>query len=190
MNVVDLVVIVLILLSAILGFSNGLVREVLGVGAWIGAALIAFSYFHLVQPLAHRLVTNQSLADPVGFGALFLTALVILWVVARLLSRFVRGSMLSGLDRVLGIFFGVARGVALIIIAYIVGGSLVTIDRWPPEVRNARTLPYIYRGAVWAIRIEPPGWTRPQLQVPPDANSPGLAASNTTSPGGAPPGAV
>jgi len=173
MNLVDLGVLVLILLSAILGFSNGLVREVLGVGAWIGAALIAFYSFHLVQPLAHRWVANQNLADPAGFGALFLAALVVLWVLARLLSRFVRGSMLSGLDRVLGIFFGLARGVALLVIAYIVGGSLVTADHWPVEVRNARTLPYIYRGAVWAIRMEPPGWTRPQLQVPPDAATPG-----------------
>ena len=176
MNLVDVGVLTLVLLSALLGFSNGLVREVLGVGAWIGAALIAISCFHYVEPLAHRLVSNQNLADPAGFGGLFLAALVVLWVLARLLSRFVRGSMLSGLDSVLGIFFGVARGVALLIVAYIVGGSLVTIDHWPAEVRNARTLPYIYRGAVWAVAMEPPGWTRPQLQVPPDAAAPGFAA--------------
>jgi len=104
---------------------------------------------------------------------------VVLWVLARLLSRFVRGSMLSGLDRILGILFGIARGVALLVIAYIVGGSLVTVDRWPDEVRNARTLPYIYRGAVWAVEMEPPGWTRPQLQVPPNAAAPGASASGT-----------
>ena len=172
MNLVDVLVLVLMLLSAILGFTNGLVREVLGVGAWIGAALIAFWGFHSVQPLAHRLVTNQNLADPVGFGALFLAALVVLWVASRVLSRFVRGSLLSGLDRILGIFFGLARGAALLIIGYIVGGSLVPADQWPPAIRNARTLPYIYQGAVWAVRVEPSGWTKPSLQTPPDANHP------------------
>ena len=168
MNLVDAIVLILIVLSAILGFTRGLVREVLGVGAWIGAAFVAVAFFPFLEPLAGRLITNPNLAAPLAFGAVFIATLILLSSLSHLLCKFVRGSMLSGLDRTLGIFFGVARAAAVLIIAYIVGGLLVTADHWTPAIRNSRSLPYIYRGAVWTVQMVPEQM-RPRLQTPPDA---------------------
>jgi len=170
MNLVDVIVLILILLSAILGFTRGLVREILGIGAWIGAALVAITCFQLVKPIARSLIVNQNIADPVAFGVLFLVTLIVLSIISQLFSRMVRGSLLSGVDRILGICFGVVRAFALLIVAYIVGGLLVTSDHWSDQIRNARSLPYIYQGAVWAVQLVPPQM-RPRLQTPPDATA-------------------
>jgi membrane protein required for colicin V production len=171
MNLVDVIVLILIVLSAILGFARGFVREVLGVGAWLGAALVAISCFHFIQPTMHRLISNENIADPVGFGALFLIALIVFSLLSRVTSNLVRGSMLSGLDRILGIFFGIARGAILLSIVYIVGGALVPSDHWSTEIRDSRSLPYIHRGATWIIQAVPEQM-RPHLQPLPDTTTP------------------
>ena len=61
-----------------------------------------------------------------------------LLLIARWISALVRGSPIGGLDRTLGLVFGLARGAALVIIAYIVGGMVVHVDRWPEPVLEAR----------------------------------------------------
>ncbi len=170
MNLVDAAVLTLIALSAILGFTSGLVREVLGVAAWMGAAFTAFFGFPFIQPVMRRLITNSSIADPVGYAALFLTALILLWIVKQLLSNLVRDSLLSGLDRALGIFFGIFRGVLLVAVGYVLGGLLVTSNQWPYEVRAARSLPYIYQAAKWGIHLMPER-LKPPLQPPPSTSA-------------------
>ncbi len=166
MNVADFCALILIVLSAILGLARGLIREILGVGAWIGAVVAAMAGYPYVQPFFHRLIHNENIADPIGFAVIFLIVLILLSVVAKLIADLVRNSLLSGLDHTLGAFFGAGRGVFLLIVAYVVGGLLVSSDRWPAEIRNARSLPYIYKGAVWVTKAMPEQF-RPRLQTPP-----------------------
>ena len=40
----------------------------------------------------------------------------------------------------LGLVFGLARGAALVIVAYIVAGMVIPVDRWPDAVLEARSL--------------------------------------------------
>ena len=166
MNWVDLVVLVVLALSGLAGFVRGLVREVLGVGAWIGASLAAVAVFPSAQAYARQNIQNPDFADPVAFGVVFLVVLILLTLIARTVSGFVRGSLLGGLDRTLGLLFGLARGAAVVVAAYIIGGLLVPAEQWPPPVIEARTLPAAYRGAEWAVAFLPPEY-QPKLQVPP-----------------------
>ena len=169
MNTVDLAVLAVLFISALLAFMRGLVREVLGVGAWIGAVAVAATAFHLVQPRFREWIANPDVADPVAFGAVFLAALIILSVVANMVGGIVRLSMLSGLDRTLGLAFGLARGAGLVAAAYILGGMVMATDRWPEPVLQARSLPYAYQGAAWAIGFVPPEY-RPTIYPPPPAH--------------------
>lgn len=170
MNVADLCALILIVLSAILGLARGLIREILGVGAWVGAVAAGMAGYPLVQPWFHHMIHNDNIADPLSFAVVFLITLIVLSVFAKLLADLVRNSLLSGLDHTLGALFGAGRGVFLLIVAYIVGGLLVNSDRWPAEVRHARSLPYIYKGALWVTQEMPPQF-RPRLQPPPEKNA-------------------
>jgi membrane protein required for colicin V production len=166
MNWVDLVVLAVLALSGLIGFMRGLVREVLGIGAWVAAVLVAMNYYAPAQAIARRYIANPDIANPLAFAVLFLVVLLLLSIIAGWIGRVVRGSPLGGLDRSLGVVFGLLRGAALAVAVYIGGGMLIPVERWPPPVLQARGLPYIYNGARWAAAQLPPTY-RPRVEPPP-----------------------
>ncbi len=168
MNWVDLAVLALMLVSALLGILRGLVREVLGVAAWVAAAVAASPYglFPHVAPWMRRQFSDPGIADAVAFGGVFLAVLIVLWLVVRVISNAVRGSALGGLDRTLGLVFGLGRGVALLVVAYILLGVGLAIEQWPAPIVEARSLPVIYRGAEWLAAQLSPNY-RPAVARPP-----------------------
>ena len=143
MNWVDLAILAAIGVSGLIGWVRGLVREVLGVGAWALAAWAAFVWYDALEPLALRYVGNPDIAGPAAFGVLFVGALVVLSVLASVISRAVRESVFASVDGTLGLAFGLVRGVLLLAVAYIGVGMLLPVERWPPPVQEARALPYI-----------------------------------------------
>lgn len=177
MNWVDLVVLAVIVLSGLLAFLRGLVREVLGVGAWVVAGIAAGPYGLLpyVQPWMRQQFADPNTADWVARGGVFLLVLVVLWIVAGTISNVVSGSVLGGLDRTLGLVFGLARGAVLLMVAYILVGLAIAPDQWPIAVLEARSLPSIYRGADY-LAAQMPQPYRPVVVVPP-AGRPTSAAS-------------
>lgn len=166
MNWVDLVVLGVILLSGVLALARGLVREVLGLGAWILAGLVAFEVAPMIQPWARQQTTDPALADTVAFLAIFVLVLAVLSVLAGLIGGAIRGSVLGGLDRTLGLVFGLVRGALLVCAAYIVVGLGVAVDQWPAPVLQARALPLVYQGASLIVGHVPVGY-RPAVAPPP-----------------------
>ena len=185
MNWVDLVVLAVIALSGLLAFMRGLVREVLGVGAWVVAALVASSYgvFPYVQPWVRRQFSDPTTADLVAFGSVFLIVLIVLWVVAGALSSLVRGSALGGLDRTLGFVFGLARGAVLVAVAYVLVGMVIPTEQWPAPVLHARFLPAVHHGAAW-LADQVPRHYRPVVAEPPPGRPLSSASLLQSSPKG------
>ena len=63
-TVVDGIVAVLIILSAILAYSRGIVRELMAILGWIGAAVLAFIFAPQAQPLVKEIpVVGDFLRD-------------------------------------------------------------------------------------------------------------------------------
>ena len=166
MTWVDLVVLGVLAVSALLAFIRGFVREVLGIAAWIGAVLVASWGLPPLRPRFHDSLGNAPWVDPAAWGVLFVVTLIILMIVSSWISRLVRASVLGGLDRTLGLVFGLVRGAALVVIAYILAGMVVPIDRWPEPVLQARALSLAYDGAQWAVERLPTDY-RPRLYAPP-----------------------
>ena len=177
MNWVDLVVLALMLVSGLLGVMRGLVREVLGVAAWVAAAFVAGPYgvFRHVAPWVRRHVSDPGIADIMAFFGVFLIVLILLWLVVRTLSSAVRGSALGGLDRSLGLVFGFGRGAALLAAAYILLSIGLGVEQWPAPILEARSLPAIHHGAEWLADQLPPLY-RPTVARPPPGR-PTTAAS-------------
>lgn len=170
MNWVDLLVLGVVGLSALFGFVRGLVREVLGIGAWIGAIVLAVLAFPWASSEARGAIANPDIADGVAIAVVFLVCLVALSLIAAWIGGVVRNSALGGLDRTLGLIFGLARGAVLIMIAYIVVGMVEAPTAWPPAVLGARALPYAYDGAMWMVHLLPPHY-RPEVAPPPSPSA-------------------
>lgn len=169
MNWVDLVVLTVLTLSGLLAFMRGLVREVLGVGAWVLAGVIAspLGAYPYVQPLVRERIADPTIAELVAYGGVFIVALIVLWLVASSVGAAVRDSMLGGLDRTLGLVFGLVRGAAVVAVFYILVGLAVPAEQWPPAVVEAALLPTVHRGANWIAAQMPEGY-RPKVAAPPE----------------------
>ena len=149
MTWIDGAVLAVVILSAAISAVRGFVREVLGVGAWLGAGLAAVRLFPLVQPEIASILpaTMKNFAVYGAMGVVFLVVLIVLSLVSALIGGLVRESALSGLDHSLGLVFGAARGVIIVCIAYIGLGFAEPAAEWPDPVVNARFLPIAYSGA-------------------------------------------
>ena len=169
MNWVDLVVLAVVLVSGLVGVLRGMVREVLGIAAWVAAAWIASPYglFPYVAPWVREQMSDKGAADIAALAGIFLISLIVLWFVVASISSRVRGSALGGLDRTFGLVFGLARGAVLVAAAYIVGGYLSPAEAWPPPVQQARLLTPVHQGAEWLAQQVPPPYTRPDVAAPP-----------------------
>jgi membrane protein required for colicin V production len=147
MNALDFAIIAVVALSAIFAFARGFVREVLSIIAWVGAALITLYGFAYAYGTIIRFVTTPLLADLIAGAGLFVVSLIVLTLLTGYIARFVSSSALSPVDRTLGLIFGLARGVVLVSLAYLVVDiSLPQNDR-PSWIKEAKSERFLAKGA-------------------------------------------
>lgn len=160
-NMVDFAVFGLLMLSGFIGILRGFTREVLGVAAWIGALFAALYGIVWTRPLLAPYIKSAFIADVVAGIVIFVIALFFLGTLSRNVSRTVKGSVLGGLDRSLGLVFGVVRGGVIVIIAYF-GATLVypKMEKWPAEVKDAKSYPYVVEGTDWMKTLFPSDITK------------------------------
>ncbi len=154
MNTLDLIVISVVGLSALFAFVRGFVREALSIVAWIGAALVAYYGYASFLPLVGRFLPNLLAAQLTTAGLLFVVSLLVFSVVVGVVSDKVRSSRLGSVDRTLGLIFGLARGVLVVCLGYLVTVDVIDPNDWPPKpevlpgwIASARLRPYLERGA-------------------------------------------
>jgi len=172
---VDFAVLGVIAVSGILALSRGLVSEVLGLGAWVAAAAVAFYGYPMLEPhMAEWTGFSPDISQILSVAAIFLVTLMIFALVTGRIGAVVRDSALGGLDRTLGLVFGLARGAVLVVAVYIGAGMLTSAEQWPDPVKDARSLPFIADGASWLVSLLPPA-LRPPVTPPPMRATPTAA---------------
>jgi len=132
-TIIDGGVALIIVLSALLAYSRGVVREVMSIVGWIAAAVLGFVFAPQVEPLVKEVpMLGEFIADScelsiiTAFAAVFALALIVVSFFTPLFSSLVQRSALGGLDQGLGFLFGVARGILLIAIAFFVYDTVMT----------------------------------------------------------------
>ena len=132
-TIIDGVVAVGIVLSALRAYGRGFVREAMAIAGWIAAAILAFLFAPRVEPLVREIpVVGDFIADSCelsiigAFALVFAVALIVVSLFTPLFSTLVQRSALGGLDQGLGFLFGVARGVLLVAIAFFVYDTVIT----------------------------------------------------------------
>lgn len=128
---VDAAVAVVVLLSAFLAYNRGFTREIFAIGGWLLAAFAAFYFAPVIEPLMREIpVVGPQLAKScvismiAAFTLVVAAGLLVLAVFTPIFASIVLESALGPIDRVLGFLFGVARGVVLIAVAYLIYSSL------------------------------------------------------------------
>lgn len=132
-TVIDGVVALVIIVSALLAYGRGLVREAMAIAGWVIAAIVGFLFAPQVEPLVREIpVVGEFVADScelsvVGaFALVFVAALIIVSLFTPLFASLIQRSALSGVDQGLGFLFGVVRGILLVAIAFFVYDTVIT----------------------------------------------------------------
>ena len=167
----DGIMLAIIAISGLLAMVRGLVREILGIGAWLGAGFAALACYPHVEPLLDGIIENPKLIVPVSFAIVFLVILVILLIISAWIGALMRDSVLSGLDRSLGLAFGLVRGGVIVCLLYIGLSMLLQPSEWPAGLVNARLLPYAESGAVWIVGFLPAAYQPHVARAPENAPS-------------------
>lgn len=127
MNVTDYLVIAAVVISAVIGAMRGFLREAVALVTWLIALFIAWHFSDLVEPHLGGLLAG-SYVKPWAARVIIVLLIVLLGAaVGALLSHFVRLSIFSGMDRFLGLVFGLLRGVVLLGV-FVILGQLLRLD--------------------------------------------------------------
>ncbi|WP_299626633.1 CvpA family protein [Pelagibius sp.] len=154
-NLADLIVIIVLIVSGIFAFVRGFVHEVLAIGSWIAAAFVTLYSFPHARPLVEQYIPTEFFASLVTGVVIFLVSLVLFSVVTRLLSNRVQQSSLGALDRSLGLLFGFARGAVIVVLAWMLLSFLMPEEERFDWVMEARSRPLVERGADLLLALVP-----------------------------------
>ena len=166
-TILDGIVAVVIILSAVLAYSRGFVRETLAIGGWVLAAIVAYVFAPSAEPLMKEvpilrdfLGESCELAMIAAFASVFALALIIVSVFTPLFAGAVQRSAIGGIDQGLGFLFGVARGVLLVAIAMIIYERVIVSDPLPlvDESRTAVVYAQVSESIQENLPEDAPGW--------------------------------
>jgi membrane protein required for colicin V production len=140
MNVADYLVIAAVVVSAIIGAVRGFLREAIALVTLVVALFVAWHFADKLAPhlggLLAKSPTNIWAARVIIFVLVMLLGMGVAW----LLQYFVRLSLFSGTDRLLGFVFGLLRGIVLLGV-FVIVGQLLRLDdeRW---WQKSKLMPY------------------------------------------------
>ncbi len=138
MNSLDVVILIIVLISALIALNRGLIKEVLSIIGWfLGVAAVIY-LLPYVQPLMEEHIESEMMAI-VASSFTILIVFFIIWIyLTSIVIGKVRSSKLSGMDRLLGLFFGILRAFLLIILLYILVGWIIPKQSQPESFKQSK----------------------------------------------------
>jgi len=163
------------LLSGYLAYVRGFTREVLAIGGWVAAAVIAALATPIVEPLMREApLVGQFLASSCilsvisAFVIVMALGLLILAVFTPIFSSLILDSVLGPIDRVLGFVFGIARAALIVAVGFLIYEQVVgPPSTWEPyaTAQSAPIIEEIARTIMAALPTEAPAWLGQQVDA-------------------------
>lgn len=132
---IDIGLALFLALSVLVGVMRGVVFEILSLAGWVVAYFAAQLLASTVQPHVSIGQPGSALNHAVAFASVFLAALVLWGLAARLVRVLIRATPLSVVDRLLGAVFGLVRGLLVLLLVALVL-ELTPVAKWPSMKRS------------------------------------------------------
>jgi membrane protein required for colicin V production len=154
-TLLDVALIVVMLVSGLLAMVRGFMREILSIIAWILAAVATLYAYSKLLPLAKQYFNNDIVAAVVVIGGVFLLTLLVVSIVTVRISDMVLDSRVGALDRTLGFLFGLARGLIIVVVAFMFFNWLVPDKSQPEWVKAAKSRVVLAGTGQWLMSMLP-----------------------------------
>jgi membrane protein required for colicin V production len=153
MNELDYAIVVVMLVSFAIGAWRGAIREIINIGAWVMAFIVAHAFSADLAVYFADWIAEPVYRGVLAWIAIFVSVLVFGSLLASLLSELVRKLGLSSLDRVLGAVVGFFRGVLVIVVLALAAG----MTKFPQTAlwKKAALTPTIEVAALYARALLP-----------------------------------
>ena len=125
MTYIDYIIVAIMAFSCVISLFRGFVREAMSIVSWLAALWVAWHFYSVAAMFLTDYISKESLRGPVAFVALFIITMILGSLVNFLFGQLVDKTGLSSTDRILGLAFGLVRGV-------IVVGILLMLMRFTP----------------------------------------------------------
>ena len=156
MAIIDILIAVALIISIIVGIVRGFVKEAVSIAALLVAIWAALSFGPGIGEISDSWISSEEMQTWFGRILVFAVILSLGGLIGWGISKLVRLSVLSGVDRMVGAVFGVGRGI-LIVALFILGGQFAGFDndRWWLE---SRAIPHLEVVAEWIKVMAPQGY--------------------------------
>lgn len=155
-NIFDAIVIGVLGLSALLAFFRGFLKEVLSLGAWVGAGLITLYAFPEVAEQIEPQIGSEAASKAIAVVGTFIISLIVISIFNAIIMRYAKPSNEVGVfDNLLGLLFGAGRGIFIVSLTYLMLSFIMSEQTYPEWVKEAKSRPYVERSAKLLAEIAP-----------------------------------
>ncbi|MGH8678229.1 MAG: CvpA family protein [Burkholderiales bacterium] len=152
MTFFDYAALLIVGVSIVISLVRGLMREVLSLASWICAFFVARFGAPVVAEWLPGAVSHEGVRLALGFVLVMVASVLLFSLISLQLAKLVKLTGLTSTDRVLGAFFGLARGLLVAIVTVLIAGLTPL-----PQER-------FWREAMFAAPLEAAAsWLRPWL---------------------------
>ncbi|HEY0442299.1 MAG TPA: CvpA family protein [Xanthobacteraceae bacterium] len=139
LTLLDIILLAVMFISGILAMVRGFMREVLSIASWAAAAVLTLYAYPRLLPVAKQYISQDVVAAGVVIAGVFLGTLLVVSIITIKISDMILDSRVGALDRTLGFLFGLARGLLIVVVAFLFFAWLVPDKSQPEWVRNAKS---------------------------------------------------
>ena len=134
LNNMDIAILVIVGISALIALG----KEVLSIVGWVLAGAAVIYLLPVLNPFTLKYIESGWMAG-IATAAFILIVFMIVWIYATAgVVGKIRTSKLSGLDRLLGLFFGIVRAFLLIVLMYILISWMMPVKSQPDLLKKSK----------------------------------------------------
>ncbi|MCB1734904.1 MAG: CvpA family protein [Gammaproteobacteria bacterium] len=150
---IDIAMVAVVVISSLVGFTRGFVREAMSLASWVLASMVAMAFSHRLAGYFESWLAAPSARIALGFAILFAVTLFLGGILTNLICRLIQIAGLSGTDRSLGGAFGLVRGVLIVVVLVTLAG--LTPMPQDPWWRESALIPHVQPLATWIAGFLP-----------------------------------